>query len=51
MCELNARKEKKKRGNIHSFANSMGQSCWQSWAFLTSLASFANSFGPGCWQR
>jgi hypothetical protein len=29
----------------------MGQSCWQSWAFLTSLASFANSFGAGCWQR
>jgi hypothetical protein len=28
----------------------MGQSCWQSWAFLTSLASFANSFGPGYWQ-
>jgi hypothetical protein len=43
-------KSKKKRGEIPNFANSMGQSCWQSWAFLTSLASFANSFGSGCWQ-
>jgi hypothetical protein len=46
-------KSKTKGGNIPSFANNMGQSCWQSWAFLTSLASFAsfaNSFGPGCWQ-
>jgi hypothetical protein len=41
MCELNARKEKKGE-KIPSFANSMGQSCWQSW--------LANSFGPGCWQ-
>jgi hypothetical protein len=40
----------RKGGKIPSFANNMGQSCWQSWAFLTSLASFANSFGPGCWQ-
>jgi hypothetical protein len=40
----------KKGGKIPSFANSMGQSCWQSWAFLTSLATFANSFRPGCWQ-
>jgi hypothetical protein len=43
-------KSKRKGEKISSFANSMGQSCWQSWAFLTSLASFANSFGPGCWQ-
>jgi hypothetical protein len=44
-------KSKRKGGKILSFANSMGQSYCQSWAFLTSLASFANSFGPGCWQR
>jgi hypothetical protein len=43
-------KSKRKGGKIPSFANSMGQSCWQSWAFLTSLARFANSFGPSCWQ-
>jgi hypothetical protein len=45
MCESNARKEQKKRGKIPSFANSMGQSCWQSWASLpTALSSgFANS--------
>jgi hypothetical protein len=49
MFELNARKQQKKRGKIPSFANSMGQSCWQSWAFPTSLASFASSFGPGYW--
>jgi hypothetical protein len=41
---------KRKGGKIPSFTNSMGQSCWRSWAFLTNLASFANSFGPGCWQ-
>jgi hypothetical protein len=32
------------RLKILSFANSMGQSCWQSWP------SFANNFGPYCWQ-
>jgi hypothetical protein len=48
-CELNARKEQKK-GGIPSFVNSVGRNCWQSWAFLTSLASFANSLGPGCQQ-
>jgi hypothetical protein len=33
-------------GGKPSFANSLDQSCWQSWAFPTSRASFANSFGP-----
>jgi hypothetical protein len=33
-----------------SFANSLGQSCWQSWRDWWGKPSFANSFGPCCWQ-
>jgi hypothetical protein len=43
-CGLKARKQQKKRKKIFpSFANSMGQSCWRSWAFFPAKhASFAN---------
>jgi hypothetical protein len=33
-----------------SFANSLSQSCWQSWHDWWGKPSFANSLGQSCWQ-
>jgi hypothetical protein len=46
MCKLKARKQQKKRGKIPSFANSMGQSCWQSWASPRSACRLCQQLRP-----